>query len=178
MANARNALWAWWDFVADYRIRCSMREKKYSRRCAEKVVASLSLPAELVEQCMGDPDGDPSPAPARFSDDVRGTKGTGKQFGQLKDIKKKSDDKSGKNASTKDSTASNTNDAHSDNTAGTKEDKEAILQKALTEAAFRRLKESETGLHAKDAAAWLEYFKSKALEQQEAAHNGTPKPFR
>ncbi|KAI4989341.1 hypothetical protein ZWY2020_036658 [Hordeum vulgare] len=251
-----------------------MREKKYSRRYAEEVVASLSLPAELVEQCMGDPDGDPSPAPARFSDNVRGTdtstlgvvvvkhcgctaivqvpldaqlttvvpahqdihiedqpegdsmqnlegeapretrpirwelgacwvqhlqnqtsekadgkkgdetkdvptvKGLGKQFGQLKEIKKKSDDKSGKNASTKDSTASNTNDAHSDNTAGTKEDKEAILQKALTEAAFRRLKESKTGLHAKDAAAWLEYFKSKALEQQEAAHNGTPKPFR
>ncbi|KAI4973460.1 hypothetical protein ZWY2020_035721 [Hordeum vulgare] len=50
-----------------------MREKKYSRRCAEEVVASLSLPAELVEQCMGDPDGDPSPAPARFSDDVCGT---------------------------------------------------------------------------------------------------------
>ncbi|KAE8766951.1 protein TSS [Hordeum vulgare] len=69
----RNASWAWWDFLADYRVRCSMREKKYSRRCAEEVVASLSLPAELVEQCMGDPDGDPSPAPARFSDDVCGT---------------------------------------------------------------------------------------------------------
>ena len=27
-----------------------------------------------------------------------------------------------------------------------------------------------------DAAAWLEYFESKALEQQEAAKNGTPKP--
>ncbi|KAF2323173.1 hypothetical protein GH714_033826 [Hevea brasiliensis] len=26
------------------------------------------------------------------------------------------------------------------------------------------------------AAAWLEYFESKALEQQEAARNGTPKP--
>lgn len=26
-----------------------------------------------------------------------------------------------------------------------------------------------------DAAAWLEYFESKALEQQEAARNGTPK---
>ncbi|KAI4988661.1 hypothetical protein ZWY2020_035901 [Hordeum vulgare] len=43
-----------------------MRQKKYSRGCAEEVVASLGLPAELVEQCMGDP----SPAPARFSDDV------------------------------------------------------------------------------------------------------------
>lgn len=29
---------------------------------------------------------------------------------------------------------------------------------------------------AQDAAAWLEYFESKALEQQEAARNGTPKP--
>lgn len=27
-----------------------------------------------------------------------------------------------------------------------------------------------------DAAAWLEYFESKAIEQQEAAKNGTPKP--
>ena len=27
-----------------------------------------------------------------------------------------------------------------------------------------------------DAAAWLEYFESKDLEQQEAARNGTPKP--
>ena len=27
-----------------------------------------------------------------------------------------------------------------------------------------------------DAAAWLEYFESKALEQQEAVRNGTPKP--
>lgn len=27
-----------------------------------------------------------------------------------------------------------------------------------------------------DAAAWLEYFESKAFEQQEAARNGTPKP--
>ncbi|KAE8819790.1 vacuolar-sorting receptor 7-like [Hordeum vulgare] len=58
VASARNASWAWWDFVADYRVRCSMREKKYSRGCAEEVVASLGLPSELVEQCMGDPDAD------------------------------------------------------------------------------------------------------------------------
>ncbi|KAI4997688.1 hypothetical protein ZWY2020_053030 [Hordeum vulgare] len=32
--------------------------------------------------------------------------------------------------------------------------------------------------HIQDAAAWLEYFESKALEQQEATHNGTPKPFK
>nr|XP_043619681.1 protein TSS-like [Erigeron canadensis] len=31
-------------------------------------------------------------------------------------------------------------------------------------------------LRTQDAAAWLEYFESKALEQKEAARNGTPKP--
>ncbi|KAH9666943.1 tetratricopeptide repeat (TPR)-like superfamily protein [Citrus sinensis] len=31
-------------------------------------------------------------------------------------------------------------------------------------------------LRTQDAAAWLEYFESKALDQQEAARNGTPKP--
>lgn len=31
-------------------------------------------------------------------------------------------------------------------------------------------------LRTQDAAAWLEYFESKAIEQQEAARNGTPKP--
>ncbi|XVF34343.1 hypothetical protein REPUB_Repub18cG0051600 [Reevesia pubescens] len=31
-------------------------------------------------------------------------------------------------------------------------------------------------LRTQDAAAWLEYFESKALEQQEAARTGTPKP--
>ncbi|XAR65561.1 hypothetical protein NMG60_11009721 [Bertholletia excelsa] len=31
-------------------------------------------------------------------------------------------------------------------------------------------------LRTQDAAAWLEYFESKAVEQQEAARNGTPKP--
>ncbi|XP_068641216.1 protein REDUCED CHLOROPLAST COVERAGE 3-like [Aristolochia californica] len=31
-------------------------------------------------------------------------------------------------------------------------------------------------LRTQDAAAWLEYFETKAMEQQEAARNGTPKP--
>ena len=31
-------------------------------------------------------------------------------------------------------------------------------------------------LFLQDAAAWLEYFESKAFEQQEAARNGTKKP--
>ncbi|KAM0916844.1 hypothetical protein ACQ4PT_009877 [Festuca glaucescens] len=58
VANARNSSWVWWDFVTDYRVRCSMRQKKYSRECAEEVVASLGLPAEMIAECMGDPEAD------------------------------------------------------------------------------------------------------------------------
>ncbi|XP_031250028.1 protein TSS [Pistacia vera] len=42
-----------------------------------------------------------------------------------------------------------------------------------------RILQSKLGpedLRTQDAAAWLEYFESRALEQQEAARNGTPKP--
>lgn len=39
-----------------------------------------------------------------------------------------------------------------------------------------KVKLGEEDLRTQDAAAWLEYFESKALEQQEAARNGTPKP--
>lgn len=81
--------------------------------------------------------------------DVPIVKGLGKQFGQLKEIKKKIDDKSGKSASAKENTSPNTGNAHIDDTGSAKEDNEAVLQRLLPEAAFQRLKESETGLHAK-----------------------------
>uniref|UniRef100_A0ACD5YXQ0 Uncharacterized protein n=1 Tax=Avena sativa TaxID=4498 RepID=A0ACD5YXQ0_AVESA len=99
--------------------------------------------------------------------DVPTVKGLGKQFGQLKEIKKKSDEKSGKSASAKESTLPNTSDAHTHNTGSTQEDKEAILQKALSEAAFQRLRESETGLHAKSPDELIEmahkYYDDTAL---------------
>ncbi|CAM0943501.1 unnamed protein product [Alopecurus aequalis] len=99
--------------------------------------------------------------------DVPTVKGLGKQFGQLKEIKKKSDDKSGKSASAKESTSPNTRDAYTHNTGSTQEDKEAILQRALSEAAFQRLKESETGLHSKSPDELIEmahkYYDDTAL---------------
>lgn len=58
VASARNVSWVWWDFVVDYRVRCSMKEEKYSRQCARDVVSSLGLPVEMVEECMGDPGAD------------------------------------------------------------------------------------------------------------------------
>lgn len=36
-----NKSWVWWDYVTDFHIRCSMKEKKYSKECAESVVESL-----------------------------------------------------------------------------------------------------------------------------------------
>ncbi|XP_074588970.1 vacuolar-sorting receptor 6-like [Curcuma longa] len=58
VANASGRPWAWWDFVTDYHARCSMKEKKYSKLCAEAVVSSLGLALEEVSKCMGDPEAD------------------------------------------------------------------------------------------------------------------------
>jgi hypothetical protein len=72
-----------------------------------------------------------------------------RQFGQLKEIKKKTDDRTGKSAHVNEISSPNANDAHTDNTTSTKDAKLASLQRLLPEAAFQRLRESETGLHAK-----------------------------
>ncbi|KAK3143744.1 hypothetical protein QOZ80_4AG0304400 [Eleusine coracana subsp. coracana] len=58
VANAHNRSWVWWDYVADYHLRCSMKENKYTRRCAEDVARSLGLPMDMIDKCMGDPDAD------------------------------------------------------------------------------------------------------------------------
>lgn len=58
VANESNRPWVWWDFVTDFHIRCSMKEKKYSKECAEDVMNHLSLPISKIKKCMGDPDAD------------------------------------------------------------------------------------------------------------------------
>ncbi|KAK3159330.1 hypothetical protein QOZ80_2AG0148710 [Eleusine coracana subsp. coracana] len=99
--------------------------------------------------------------------DVPTVKGLGKQFGQLKEIKKKTDDKSGKTAHAKENSSSNANDGHTDDTASTKDGKKASLQRLLPEAAFQRLRESETGLHTKSLEELIEmahkYYDDTAL---------------
>ncbi|KAG1326475.1 putative protein TSS [Cocos nucifera] len=79
-------------------------------------------------------------------------KGLGKQFGQLKEIKKKIDEKACKIDLAKENSAYSGIDADKTQVAGSansKEKREIILQKLLPEAAFLRLKESDTGLHLK-----------------------------
>ncbi|ERN10922.1 hypothetical protein AMTR_s00164p00059220 [Amborella trichopoda] len=47
--------WVWWDYVTDFQIRCPMKEKKYNKECADKVIKSLGLDHKKIEKCMGDP---------------------------------------------------------------------------------------------------------------------------
>lgn len=50
------------------------------------------------------------------------------------------------------------------------------VQHERTTLQILKVKLGPEDLRTQDAAAWLEYFESKVLEQQEAARNGTPKP--
>lgn len=58
VAKDENKSWVWWDFVTDFHIRCSMKEKKYTKTCAEDVLKSLRLPLDKIKKCMGDPEAD------------------------------------------------------------------------------------------------------------------------
>ncbi|KAJ0016569.1 hypothetical protein Pint_11886 [Pistacia integerrima] len=58
VANESNRSWVWWDYVTNFRIRCSMKEKKYSKEYTEDVMKSLGLPIEKIKKCMGDPEAD------------------------------------------------------------------------------------------------------------------------
>ncbi|KAL5731275.1 Vacuolar-sorting receptor 7 [Ranunculus cassubicifolius] len=58
VANESNRPWVWWDFVTDFHIRCSMKENRYSKECAEDVMNQLNLDIEKIKKCMGDPEAD------------------------------------------------------------------------------------------------------------------------
>lgn len=82
---------------------------------------------------------------------VEPVKGLGKHGGLLKDIKKKLDERSNKSDQRKEA-GSNTADVSKKDLEKLDEKKE-IMWKELSEAAYLRLKESETGLHLKVVAA-------------------------
>lgn len=82
-------------------------------------------------------------------------KGLGKQGGLLKEIKKKVDVKSSKSEQGKEVPAGNNLDMNKNSDANNQElekqdlEKEVMWKKLLPEAAYLRLKESDTGLHLK-----------------------------
>ncbi|KAJ6705269.1 RING FINGER AND PROTEASE ASSOCIATED DOMAIN-CONTAINING [Salix purpurea] len=58
VANESGRSWVWWDYVTDFHFRCSLKNKRYSKECAEDVLKSLDLPVEKIKKCMGDPEAD------------------------------------------------------------------------------------------------------------------------
>ncbi|WOL03352.1 hypothetical protein Cni_G12072 [Canna indica] len=76
VANESGRPWVWWDFVTDYHVRCSMKEKKYSKECAEEVVKSLGLSLDKISKCMGDPEADVENDLLRIEQDLQVGKGS------------------------------------------------------------------------------------------------------
>lgn len=52
VAKSQNRSWVWWDFVSDFHIRCSMKDNKYSRSCAEGVLKSLRMSSYYFTYCF------------------------------------------------------------------------------------------------------------------------------
>lgn len=58
VATENKKPWVWWDYVTDFHIRCPMKENKYNKDCAEKVITSLGLDSKKIDECMGDLEAD------------------------------------------------------------------------------------------------------------------------
>lgn len=43
VAKENGKPWTWWDYVSDFAIRCPMKEKKYTKECADQVIKSLGM---------------------------------------------------------------------------------------------------------------------------------------
>ena len=50
--------WVWWDYVTDFAIRCPMKEKKYTKECADGIIKSLGIDLKKGDKCIGDPEAD------------------------------------------------------------------------------------------------------------------------
>ncbi|XP_058209335.1 vacuolar-sorting receptor 1-like isoform X3 [Rhododendron vialii] len=58
VANESGKPWVWWDYVTDFSIRCPMKEKMYTKECADRVIESLGIDVKQIDRCIGDPDAD------------------------------------------------------------------------------------------------------------------------
>ncbi|KAF6143041.1 hypothetical protein GIB67_041109 [Kingdonia uniflora] len=56
VTNETGKPWLWWDYVTDFAIRCPMKEKKYTKECADQVIQSLGIDLKKIDQCIGDPE--------------------------------------------------------------------------------------------------------------------------
>ncbi|KAG8377136.1 hypothetical protein BUALT_Bualt09G0137000 [Buddleja alternifolia] len=58
VANESGKPWQWWDYVTDFSIRCPMKEKKYTKECADQVIKSLGVDIKKIDECIGDTEAD------------------------------------------------------------------------------------------------------------------------
>ncbi|ERN04171.1 vacuolar-sorting receptor 1 [Amborella trichopoda] len=58
VAHQNKKPWLWWDYVTDFSIRCPMKEQKYGKECADKVIASLGIDVKEIDKCIGDTEAD------------------------------------------------------------------------------------------------------------------------
>ncbi|XP_039033947.1 vacuolar-sorting receptor 1-like isoform X1 [Hibiscus syriacus] len=58
VANESGKPWLWWDYVTDFSIRCPMKDQKYNKECADKVIRSLGVDLNKVDKCIGDTEAD------------------------------------------------------------------------------------------------------------------------
>ncbi|KAF2588976.1 hypothetical protein F2Q70_00040803 [Brassica cretica] len=56
--NETGKPWVWWDYVTDFAIRCPMKDKKYTKECADEIIKSLDIDLKKVDKCIGDPEAD------------------------------------------------------------------------------------------------------------------------
>ncbi|KAI7736500.1 hypothetical protein M8C21_000484 [Ambrosia artemisiifolia] len=49
VANKTGKPWLWWDYVTDFSIRCLMKNKKYTKECADEVIKLLG---EFIKHSM------------------------------------------------------------------------------------------------------------------------------
>ncbi|KAG2570188.1 hypothetical protein PVAP13_7KG072100 [Panicum virgatum] len=58
VAKEHKKPWLGWDYVTNFVIRCPMKEKKYTKECADGVIKSFGLDHKAIDKCIGDPDAD------------------------------------------------------------------------------------------------------------------------
>lgn len=58
VVNESGKPWMWWEYVSDFASRCPMKEKKYTKECADRVIHALGIDVKQVDKCVGDPDAD------------------------------------------------------------------------------------------------------------------------
>uniref|UniRef100_A0A6M2EHG8 EGF-like calcium-binding domain-containing protein n=1 Tax=Populus davidiana TaxID=266767 RepID=A0A6M2EHG8_9ROSI len=76
VANESKKPWLWWDYVTDFSIRCPMKEKKYTKECADQVIRSIGVDLKKIDICIGDPEADVENKVLKAEQDVQIGKGS------------------------------------------------------------------------------------------------------